>query len=82
MENFLKEHDDNIVAIHCKAGKGRTGTVIAVTHSQKRSCPNPATVTTTTADPIVCAIVVESVPNRTLTAPYHSILKKCHSIVV
>ena len=28
MQNFLKEADENVVAINCRAGKGRTGTVI------------------------------------------------------
>lgn len=29
IDAFLKQHRDNVVAVHCKAGKGRTGTVIA-----------------------------------------------------
>jgi phosphatidylinositol-3,4,5-trisphosphate 3-phosphatase and dual-specificity protein phosphatase PTEN len=28
IHNFLKESDENVVAINCRAGKGRTGTVI------------------------------------------------------
>jgi len=28
MDNFLKEDPKNVVAVHCMAGKGRTGTVI------------------------------------------------------
>jgi phosphatidylinositol-3,4,5-trisphosphate 3-phosphatase/dual-specificity protein phosphatase PTEN len=28
MDNFLKESPDNVVAVNCRAGKGRTGTVI------------------------------------------------------
>jgi len=29
IENFLRENNQNIVAIHCKAGKGRTGMIIS-----------------------------------------------------
>ena len=38
----MKEHPDNVVGIHCKAGKGRTGLAIAVylLHSGLVSCAN------------------------------------------
>jgi hypothetical protein len=28
MERWLKADEENVVAVHCKAGKGRTGTII------------------------------------------------------
>ena len=28
IHNFLMQNDDNIVAVNCRAGKGRTGTII------------------------------------------------------
>ena len=28
IHSFLQKHDDNVVAVHCKAGKGRTGLMI------------------------------------------------------
>jgi phosphatidylinositol-3,4,5-trisphosphate 3-phosphatase and dual-specificity protein phosphatase PTEN len=37
--NYLNEHPQNVVAIHCKAGKGRTGTVIACYFLYARLCP-------------------------------------------
>lgn len=29
MDNYLKEDDERVVAVHCLAGRGRTGTVIS-----------------------------------------------------
>ena len=29
MHEFLQQDQQNVAAVHCKAGKGRTGTVIA-----------------------------------------------------
>uniref|UniRef100_A0A7S1TU70 Phosphatidylinositol 3,4,5-trisphosphate 3-phosphatase and dual-specificity protein phosphatase PTEN n=1 Tax=Phaeomonas parva TaxID=124430 RepID=A0A7S1TU70_9STRA len=29
VESYLAEHDDNVVGIHCKAGKGRTGLLVS-----------------------------------------------------
>eukprot|EP01121_Diplochlamys_sp_Union-15-3_P019740 TRINITY_DN7511_c0_g1_i1.p1 TRINITY_DN7511_c0_g1~~TRINITY_DN7511_c0_g1_i1.p1 ORF type:complete len:356 (+),score=40.66 TRINITY_DN7511_c0_g1_i1:70-1137(+) len=29
MDDFLNEHPDNVIAVHCKAGRGRTGMTVA-----------------------------------------------------
>jgi protein-tyrosine phosphatase len=29
VDDFLKKSKDNVVAVHCKGGKGRTGTMVA-----------------------------------------------------
>jgi len=28
-EQFLNQHEDNVIAVHCKAGKGRTGVMVS-----------------------------------------------------
>ncbi|KYQ93081.1 LIM-type zinc finger-containing protein [Tieghemostelium lacteum] len=38
VEEWLDQHPENIVAIHCKAGKGRTGTMVACWLLYNRSC--------------------------------------------
>jgi len=37
---WLEKHPQNVIAVHCKAGKGRTGTMIASYFVYARLCPD------------------------------------------
>lgn len=44
IDEWLRSHPDNVAVVHCKAGKGRTGTVIAsyLLHSLAAQTPEEA----------------------------------------
>jgi len=40
MAQFLGKHPDNVVAIHCKAGKGRSGLLVCMLLLRLGLCPD------------------------------------------
>ena len=64
VDGFMAQHPENVVAIHCKAGKGRTGLMVAtyLLHTKQPQCE---TAETTCSTGRVCA------PDRTSNPSPH-----------